>query len=304
MAPRHLGPPPRGTRYARARHLATLDAERDHAHIYRISSGLEFPWDYQRALELALLRTFAVPAIGGLIDATGQFAHAGQRRYDDTLVLMAALAKYGYDSPEGRTALRTINRAHSWYAIDNADLLYTLSAFVFEPIRWIGRYGWRPLVAQERVAAFHFYRNVGLRMNIRDIPGSYEDFERYNREYEALRFAPAPGGRRVADHAVDVACHWVPGPLRPVMRTMVIGLMDEPLRRAFAYPEPRAMADLARLGLRLRARGSRLLPPRRRSFYDHPPKVRSYPGTQHDYTVDDFGVSAPTAVEPRWRRRT
>ena len=47
----------------------------------------------------------------------------------------------------------------------------TLVRFVYDPIAWLDRYGWRKLTDAERLAAFHFYREVGKRMGIRDIPG-------------------------------------------------------------------------------------------------------------------------------------
>ncbi|GAA0467359.1 oxygenase MpaB family protein [Streptomyces stramineus] len=292
----------RPARYARARYLSTLDGARDHLRIYRISTGLEFPWDYQRSLELALLRMFAVPEVAGLIDATGHFARDGQRRYDDTLALLAALAKYGYDSPEGRIALRTVNRAHSWYAIRNDHMLYTLSALVCEPVRWIGRYGWRPLLEQEKTAAFCFYREVGRRMNVKDIPEDFAGLERFNREYERTRFARSATGRKVADYVLGIASSWVAAPARPIARKGVVSLMDEPLRRAFAYLEPTLARPCVEGALRLRAKCLRLWPPRRNSYYDAPPRLRSYPGTHHQYTVADFGVTSPSAVDPRWLR--
>lgn len=56
-----------------------------------------------------------------------------------------------------------VNRLHGRYDIDPADLRYVLSTFVFEPIDWIDAYGWRPLHEHERLAAFHYYREVGRR---------------------------------------------------------------------------------------------------------------------------------------------
>ena len=35
--------------------------------------GLLFPWDMNRALELALLKTFCLPSISGLLHQTGEF---------------------------------------------------------------------------------------------------------------------------------------------------------------------------------------------------------------------------------------
>ena len=133
-----------------AARIAALDGERDHVEIYRLSTGFEFPWDYRRALELALLRTFAVPSIADLLVATGEFARFAQRRYDDTAILMGELGAYGYDSERGRTALRRINRAHGHYRIPNDDMLYVLSTFVIDPVRWIDRHGWRRLLHNQR----------------------------------------------------------------------------------------------------------------------------------------------------------
>lgn len=72
-----------------------------------------------------------------------------------------------------------------------------LSSFDHEPIRWIERYGRRPLDEGERLALFHFWREAGRRMNIRDIPRDYTAFERYNEDYERNRFRFSESNRRV-----------------------------------------------------------------------------------------------------------
>lgn len=160
-------------RRERLRHIRTLDPRRDHYEIYRLCAGAEFPWDFEQALSLALFRTFCVPSISGLLAATGEFERRAQKRYDDTKTLMAEVVEHGYDSPRGRTALRMVNRMHGRYPISNEDMLYVLSTFVYEPVRWIARYGWRPMSRHEELAGFHFYREVGRRMGIRDVPDDY-----------------------------------------------------------------------------------------------------------------------------------
>jgi hypothetical protein len=60
-----------GRRWLRT--IERLDPVADHEEIYRISAGHEFPWDYQRSLELALFRTYCVPSISRLLAATGEF---------------------------------------------------------------------------------------------------------------------------------------------------------------------------------------------------------------------------------------
>src|SRR5437879_3495277 len=78
------------------RRIERLDPVRDHQEIYRISIGFEFPWDYQRALEFALFRTYCVPSISRLLAATGEFAERPPRPYDDTALLLAELAAHRY----------------------------------------------------------------------------------------------------------------------------------------------------------------------------------------------------------------
>ena len=47
--------------------IATLDPVADAAEIHRITAAYEFPWDYQRALELALYRTYCVPSVSEVL---------------------------------------------------------------------------------------------------------------------------------------------------------------------------------------------------------------------------------------------
>src|SRR6478672_1041944 len=154
--------------------IERLDPERDHQRIVHLSFGYEFPWDSIRALEFALFRTYCVPSISALLDRTGEFRERPQKRYDDTEIIVNELLEYGYDSDRGRRALERMNRIHERFHIANSDFLYVLTTFIYEPIRWNARFGWRPMAANERLALFHFWREVGSRMNIRDIP---EDFD-------------------------------------------------------------------------------------------------------------------------------
>jgi hypothetical protein len=52
-----------------------------------------------------------------------------------------------------------------------------LSSFIYEPIRWISRFSWRPMHEEERLALFYFWRAVGQRMHIHSIPRDYYEFE-------------------------------------------------------------------------------------------------------------------------------
>ncbi|SNY75741.1 oxygenase MpaB family protein [Paractinoplanes atraurantiacus] len=283
-------------RYQRAHRIAALDPERDHLEIYQISAGLEFPWDYTRALEFALFRTYCVPSISRLLAATGEFRDRPQRRYDDTALLMAEMAAHGYDSPRGKEALRVVNRAHGRYAITNDDMLYVLSTFIYDPIDWLDRYGWRPLHDNERLAAYFYYREVGRRMGIRDIPAAFGDFRSFKRSYEDEQFRYTDTNREIGDYTVNLFAAWFPPFLRPAARLGVRSLLDEPMLRAFGFdPAPAWVTAAATTGLRARAVALRFLPPRRQSVLGVSKHNRTYPGYPTGYQPSDLGAPAPSA---------
>lgn len=184
------------SRYAILREIQKLDPEKDDQCIVFLSSRYDFPFDTTRALEFALFRTFCVPSISALLDRTGEFHHRAQKRYDDTDLIVSQLMEWGYDSEQGKRALRRLNQLHGRFAIANEDFLYVLSTFVYEPIRWNERFGWRSMSEEERLGYFHFWRQVGRRMNIREIPTDYGAFERFNREYEAQHYRYAEANER------------------------------------------------------------------------------------------------------------
>jgi hypothetical protein len=300
-----MGSMRRPDRFETARRIAALDPERDHAEIYRLSTGLEFPWDYRRALELALLRTFAVPSIAALLVATGEFARAPQRRYDDTAVLMGELAAHGYDSPRGRTALRRINRAHGHYRIANDDMLYVLSTFVIDPVRWIDAHGWRPLLAQEREAAYFFYREVGRRMNVADIPPSYRELEAFNREY-GRHLTPGPATRELREHVLSLVGAWFPAPLRGTARRLAPAAFDDELLHGLGLRVPPPwQRQAAATALRARAAVVRRMPPRRTpAFDDGSVRFRTYPGYPDGYDLAGIGApDPPGGIDPAWLAR-
>jgi hypothetical protein len=275
------------------RRIEQLDPVTDHHEIYRISIGFEFPWDYYRALEFALFRTYCVPSISRLLDATGEFANRPQKRYDDTALLMGEIAEHGYDSPRGRAALSVINRQHGRYAISNDDMLYVLSTFIYDPIDWIGEFGWRPLHEHERQAAFHYFREVGKRMAISGIPEDFDEFRAFKTKYERENFRFSPTNQRIGTYTLNLFCSWYPKPLRPTVGVAVRSLLDELMLTAFGFdPAPEQVARRVRAGVRARSAVVRLLPRRRRSKLLKPAS-RSYPGYPDGYHPGDLGAPGP-----------
>lgn len=278
-------------RWANVRRITALDPERDAQEILRVSAGYEFPWDYVRALEFALFRTYCVPSISALLAVTGEFERRPQKRYDDTALLMAELVEHGYDSARGREALRVVNRLHGRYDIAADDMRYVLSTFIYDPIEWISAYGWRDLTDHERLAAFHFYRAVGVRMGIRGIPDDYDAFLAFKRRYEAEHFTYADSNRRIGQYTLAMFCSWYPAWTRPAVALAVRSLLEPPMLTAFGFPSPpRWVGALSRLALRTRARVVRHLPPRTTPRLTNDPGNRTYPGYPGSLRPSDLGA--------------
>ena len=277
-------------RFSTLQRIQTLDPVQDHVQICHWIAGYEFPWDLTRSLELALLKTFCIPSITKLLERTGEFVHRPQKRYDDTALIVAELVKYGYDSDRGSAALQRMNRIHAHFEIDNRDYLYVLSTFIYEPIRWMDRFGWRPMCEVERLGCFYFWREIGQRMGIQEIPIAFEDFEAFNREFEHQYFLHAASNEAIAHSTRDMFLGWFPQLLRPIIRPGVHALADRPMREALGFPHPPAWLEQAvASGLKLRGRLVRRLPPRSRSGFYADAKHRSYP---EGYSLEKLGPPA------------
>ncbi|HEX6442357.1 MAG TPA: oxygenase MpaB family protein [Stellaceae bacterium] len=271
--------------------IRALDPERDHQRIVFLSTCWDFPFDTTRALEFALFRTFCVPSISALLDRTGEFQTRAQKRYDDTDLIVSELMERGYDSERGHRALHRMNRQHGRFAIANEDFLYVLSTFVYEPIRWNARFGWRPMCEAERLAMFHFWREIGHRMGICDIPADYAEFERYNTEYERQHYRYTEANQRVGGATVELFASWFPRLSRPLVRRAIYALLEDAVIDGFGFPRPSpAMRRLVETALRLRARFVRWLPARRRPRLRTEMRHRSYP---RGYAIEELGPRVP-----------
>jgi hypothetical protein len=269
------------------REIEKLDPRKDNQRIAFLSSTYDFPWDTQKSYEFALIRTFAVPNSSNLMAATGEFLKRTQKRYDDTVILISTIGFHGYDSPEGRAAIKRMNQIHGRYLIPNEEFLYVLSTFVFEPIRWNAKYGWRSLTEKEKLASFYFWRQVGRYMNIKDIPETIADFEKFNLEYERAHFAYSDNNKKLAEATKNLFLSWfLPKSLWNFGSEFIYAVMDKRMRDAFGFPEPRLWASWSvNAALKTKAFIARLLPPRKTPYTL--PATRTYP---KGYVLENIGA--------------
>ncbi|MDA0268505.1 MAG: oxygenase MpaB family protein [Cyanobacteria bacterium] len=237
-----------------------------------------------------------MPRISAILHLSGEFLHHPQKRYDDTGLLISNILKWGYDSPQGQAAIAQMNRIHSQYEIANEDFLYVLSASLCEPVRWNERYGWRPFTETEKQALFYFWRAVGDRMNIDNLPPTYSAFAQFKATYEAALFRYSPDNAAIGKAVITLMQSWFPATVSPWVPKIANVLIDDPMRMAlgWAAPNPLLVTGVEQ-GLRLRRWGVRWLAGQRQPefFADRP--TLSYP---QGYAIEQLGPVASTVESP------
>lgn len=276
--------------------IAALDPEESYEEIARLLYAYEFSWDIERALEFALFRTYAVPSISGLLAKTGEFETRPRKRYDDTELILAETIEHGLDSPEGKRSIARMNAMHGRFRIDNSDMLYVLSAFICEPIRWLDRFGRRPMTHNERLAWFLYYRGLGERMGITDIHADLDEMMHWNETYEAANFRFAETNQRISEATIKLLLgFYLPRWLYWAGRPAVRALLDLPLLDSMGLrPVPVWFGRLVVGALRTRAAILRLLPlrgkPRLLTQIPRP----TYPD---GYRIEELGTFTATKRE-------
>lgn len=303
LLPRSLSRVVSPHRYDNLEEIRTLDPydDADRDRIVALTARHDFPWDFDQGTAIAFLRDYAVPSIARLLDRTRQFADDGVKRYDDTLIFQEEAVADGVDSARAKHAVDRLNRIHGHYKIPNDEFQYVLATTLVGPVRWIDRYGWRPLDPVELVALTRFTTRFGELMNITGLPQTYDGYLQLLTDYERERFELDPANTRVTEATIRIGRATAPWYLRPGFRRVTIALMDEPLRRALGMEaQPRPLVAAVDLGLRLRARVLRLARPRT-APYD-----RKHPTYPQGYQLSQIGpakmlddLNKPTHTTPK-----
>ncbi|MEU7823072.1 oxygenase MpaB family protein [Catellatospora sp. NPDC049133] len=254
---------------------------------YRRLALFDMPEDVKIGMNLALYRTWGIPAIAAVLHQTGEIVRHTQRRSDDTGLIMYLLIYHGFEHPTSEKVLRRLNAMHHRLPISPEDYLYALASLMVVPTRWIARWGPRPLNAQERQGTFDFYAELGRRMGVQNIPASYDDVESWLDSFEVEHLRPSAQAAALLRAARGMLVDRFPPAARPVARRLVDALLDPPLREALGVPEPSMAAKATvRLLLSARAARARRRPPRTEPSFHPDGPVRSYP---HGYDPDRLG---------------
>jgi len=277
--------------YANRDAIADLDPA-DYLRIYQLTVLYDFPKDARIGLNLAFYRVFATPRIANLLIETGEMLGRPAKRGYDTGLVMYELISHGFSHPRGREMVRLLNRVHRPWPILDEDYRYVIAAFTVIPIRWIERRGWRPLLPAERHASAAFYRELGRRMNIPDLPRDYTEAETLLDTYEKEHMAPSEAGRRLMETTQQFIARKLPAWLQRFAPRFTSALLDDSqLVEALGLPRPpRGLTVAVKFGYQLRNIVIRLRKPATGSWFTPGRPVSTvYP---HGYQLTDLGPNA------------
>ena len=269
--------------------IAQLHWEKDYEEIVALLSSYVFPWDFQESLEFALFRTYAVPSISKLLDRTGEFKNRTRKRYDDTELILAEIIENGIESERAKQAFRRMNAMHNSYCISNDDFLYVLSTFVFTPIEWIDQYGWRKLTDNEKQAIYKFNKEMGIRMNIKNIPKDFQSFYQFHKKYEVTHFTNAPSNNAVAEPTISLLLgFYLPDNFKFLGKPVAACFMDDRLLYAMSIKKPSMLLKVfVHFCMQIRTTVLAILPERKKPYLRTTLKRPTYP---EGYRIEELGT--------------
>jgi hypothetical protein len=157
--------------------------------------------------------------------------------------------------------------------------------------------GWRATVKNERLGYYYFWRAIGARMGITNIPESYEAFEEWSRRYERERFTFAETNRRVGSSTRDLFASWFPMIFTPILRYSIYAMLDDVMLTSFGFPQPLPLTRPAlRATLKLRSFFAGWLPPLGEPHFFTDDRNRTHP---NGYEISKLGPPKLVAAEAK-----
>lgn len=157
------------------------------------------------------------------------------KRYADTTVLVGEFLVNDIDSERACIAINRMNWIHSRYssAIKMDQMVYTLCLLTCEALQWIDKYDWRQTTALEKHASWVFWNEVGRRMGLTGVPGSFEECATYIENFEARNMWPCEDNAVIAKGVFTLYASTMPAFLTPVVHAVLVAFMDSRLSGAF-----------------------------------------------------------------------
>lgn len=215
--------------------------------VINTTMSLEFPFMFGFSLQWALIKSYGIATGTEILVKTRRLTDERMvgKRSEDTGLFLYELLVTGIDTTRGRTALAKMNWIHARYgsAISNGDLIHTLGLFVLEPIRYIERFEWRPMSELEKVALFVYWKEIGNRMGMTDIPQTLPELEAWMVEYEKTHMVYSLNNTKCYDGTLGLYLRSMPRWARGMAKSMADSLLvEDHVREALGVEDSPAWA--------------------------------------------------------------
>ncbi|KAI0146294.1 hypothetical protein GGR57DRAFT_479442 [Xylariaceae sp. FL1272] len=218
-----------------------------------------FPSVFSASLFFALFKTYSIPSISSVLVSTRQFGKPGDieaasKRAADTSVLLTNMIMRPPGSLQARLAVARTNYLHNVHRragrISNDDMLYTLSLFTLEPMRWTAKYEWRALSDMERCAMATCFKAWGedLQISYEALPSCtkgwidglhwLEELDTWSRLYQSDHVEFSEVNVEVANATKALVLCQVPRSLHRLVWGIVAILLGPQVQKAMRIPEP------------------------------------------------------------------
>ncbi|KAI0972380.1 hypothetical protein F4678DRAFT_59108 [Xylaria arbuscula] len=226
----------------------------------------QFPSVFSAAIFFALFKTYSIPSISRLLATTRQFGRAGDitatsKRAADTSILLTNMVMRSPESPQAKLAVARTNYLHNIYRragrISNDDMLYTLSLFTLEPMRWTTKYDWRPLSDMERCALATCFKVWGenLEIGYESLPSHpsgwidglhwLEELDAWSKQYEERYVEASDTNVEVVNATRELMLCQIPRSLHGVLWGIVAILLGPRVQKAMRIPNPSSSLEFA-----------------------------------------------------------
>jgi hypothetical protein len=196
--------------------------------IYRTMTLYDFQTEMRAGFFVSYYRNFAIPSTAKTLAARGEMKNRPMKRSYDTAIVIHEIIANGFDSQRGQAMIELLRRVHKGVPGSADDFIYVLMTLLVLPLRWIQRHGWRQLTALEEEAAVAFYAELGRRMGLGPVPGTFAAAGEFLDTYEERRLGPSAEGASLLEATVEAFAIRVPARFRRLTPLVLALMMDKP----------------------------------------------------------------------------
>jgi hypothetical protein len=174
-------------------------------------------------MHVAVLKAYAIPSIASKVLASEASSSSSSN---------------GLQASSGSTQNNLLGGMYK--DLTNTEYVYLICLVVVEPVRWVTRYGYRPMTLKERDSQYRLWKMTGDRMGVRDIPKSFEAMVLFIKRFEQTHRGTHPRSPQLARAATDLflSSLRIPSGLRPLAFKMVNALLDPELSKSLKIQPP------------------------------------------------------------------